>query len=124
MRLHILLVAILACLAPPAGAQTEPMDCRVGPLIKTFGGSKWVVNSCSDGRTVILMATNDSPAFPCFIKIEPSTKGYSIDGRGKGDRQATNAAMDELGALSVADIQAMIDETKQRQRLKGSRQTE
>ena len=118
MRLHILLVAVLACLALPAGAQTEPMDCRVGPLTKTFGGSNWVVNSCTDGRTVILMATNDNPAFPCFIEIAPSTKGYTINGRGKGDRQATNAAMDELGALSVADIHGMIDETKQLQKLK------
>jgi hypothetical protein len=118
MRLHILLVAIAICLPLPSGAQTAPMDCRVGPIIKTFGGSKWVVNSCSDGRTVILMAMDDSPAFPCFIEIAPSTKGYSIDGRGKGDKQATNAAMDELGALSVADIHAMIDETKQLQKLK------
>jgi hypothetical protein len=118
MRRHVLLVAIAICLALPAGAQTAPMDCTVGPVIKTFGGSKWVVNSCADGRTVILMATDDSPAFPCFIEIAPSTKGYSIDGRGKGDKQATNAAMDELGALSVADIHAMIDETKQLQKLK------
>ena len=124
MRLHILLVATLVCLALPAGAQTEPMDCTVGPLVKTFGGSKWVVNSCTDGRTVILMAVEDSPAFPCFIKMEPSTEGYSINGRGKGDRQATNAAMDELAALSVADIEGMIDETKQRQKLKGPRQSE
>ena len=118
MRLNILLVAILVCLPLPAGAQTAPMDCTVGPIIKTFGGSKWVVNSCSDGRTVVLLAMNDSPAFPCFIEIAPSTKGYSIDGRGKGDKQATNAAMDELGALSVADIHAMIDETRQLQKLK------
>ena len=118
MRLHILLVAILVCLPLSAGAQTAPMDCRVGPVIKTFGGSKWVVNSCSDGRTVVLMATNDSPAFPCFIKMEPATQGYNINGRGKGDKQATNAAMDELAALSVADIEGMIDETKQRQKLK------
>ena len=60
MRLHILLVAIAICLALPAGAQTAPMDCTVGPVIKTFGGSKWVVNSCSDGHTVVLMTTNDS----------------------------------------------------------------
>ena len=118
MHLHILLVAIAICLPLPAGAQTAPMDCTVGPVIKTFGGSKWVVNSCSDGRTVILMATNDSPAFPCFIKIEPSTEGYNINGRGKGDKQATNAAMDELGALSTADVHAMIDETKQIQKVK------
>lgn len=118
MRLSLLLVAITVCLPLPAGAQTEPMDCTVGPVIKTFGGSKWVVNSCSDGRTVILMATNDSPAFPCFIKIAPSTEGYSVNGRSKGDRQATKAAMGELGALSVADIDAMIAETKQLQKLK------
>ncbi len=118
MRLHILLVAIAICLPLLAGAQTEPMDCRIGPLIKTFGGSKWVVNSCTDGRTVILMATDDSPAFPCFIMIEPSTRGYNIDGRGKGDRQATNAAMDELAALSVADIEGIIDETKRVQKPK------
>jgi hypothetical protein len=118
MRLHILLVAIAICLPLLASAQTAPMDCTVGPVIKTFGGSKWVVNSCSDGRTVILMATDDSPAFPCFIEIAPSTQGYSINGRGKGDKQATNAAMDELGALSVADIHGMIDETKQLQKLK------
>ena len=118
MRLHILMVAVAICLPLPAGAQTAPMDCTVGPVIKTFGGSKWVVNSCSDGRTVVLMATNDSPAFPCFIKIEPLTEGYNINGRGKGDKQATNAAMDELAALSVADIHGMIGETKQLQKLK------
>lgn len=118
MRLHILMVAIAVCLPLSAGAQTEPMDCRVGPVIKTFGGSKWVVHSCSDGRTVLLMAMEDSPAHPSVIKIAPSTKGYTVDGRGKGDRQATNAAVDELGALSVADIQAMIAETEQRQKLK------
>jgi hypothetical protein len=118
MRLHILLVAIAICLPLPAGAQSAPMDCTVGPVIKIFGGSKWVVNSCSDGRTVILMAVNESPAFPCFIEIAPSTEGYNINGRGKGDRQATNAAMDELGALTVADIHAMIAETKQLQKLK------
>ena len=77
MRLPLLMVAIAACLPLPAGAQTAPMDCTVGPIIKTFGGSKWVVNSCSDGRTVVLMATNDSPAFPCFIKMEPLTEGYT-----------------------------------------------
>lgn len=64
------------------------------------------------------MATNDSPAYPYFIKIAPSTHGYSIDSRGQSDKQATNAAMDELGALSVADVHDMIDETKQRQERK------
>jgi hypothetical protein len=116
VRLTLLLVAIAACLPLQAAAQTAPMECTVGPITKSFGGSKWLVSSCSDGRTITLMAMNDSPAFPCFIVIAPSPEGYAIDGRGKGDQQATTAAMDELGALSVADIHALIAETKQPQK--------
>jgi hypothetical protein len=118
MRLHVLLVAIAVCLPLSVGAQTAPMDCTVGPVVKTFGGSKWVVNSCSDNFTVTLMAMNDSPAFPCFIVMAPSNEGYNINGRGKGDQQATEAAMSELAALSVADIRAMITETKELQKPK------
>ncbi|CAN5923760.1 hypothetical protein BH11PSE3_BH11PSE3_43590 [soil metagenome] len=90
------------------------MICTTGPITKTVGGSKWLVNSCADERTVTLMAMRDNPAAPCFITIVPAPDGYSIDGRGQGDKQATNAAMEELGGLSVADIQALIAETKLR----------
>jgi hypothetical protein len=113
MRLSILMVAIAVCFPLQGVAQTAPMDCTAGPITKSFGGSKWLVSSCSDDRTMILMAMNDSPAFPCFITIAPSPEGYKIDGRGKGDQQATEAAMTELAALSVADVHAMIAETKQ-----------
>ena len=114
MRMHILSVVAAACLPFPAVAQTASSICITGPIIKTFGGSKWVVNSCADDRTLTLMAMKESPASPCFIVIAPAPDGYSIDGRGKGDKQATQAAMDELGALSVEDIRALIAETKQK----------
>lgn len=117
MRLCILLVAIAVCHPLHVTAQTAPpMDCTTGPITKTFGGSKWLVSSCADNRTMTLMAISDSPAFPCFIVIAPSPEGYDINGRGKGDQQATEAAMAELAALSVADIHAMIAETKQLQK--------
>ena|SRR5882757_105972 len=118
MRLSLLLVAITVCIPLQAVAQTAPLECTVGPITKSFGGSKWLVSSCSDDRTMTLMAMNDSPAFPCFIVVAPSPDGYKIDGRGNGDQQATKAAMAELAALSVADIHAMIAETKQPQKSK------
>jgi hypothetical protein len=80
------------------------------------GGSQWLVSSCSDDRTVVLRAVNDSPAFPRLITIAPSPEGYNIDGRGRGDRQATEAAMTELAELSVTDVRALIAETKQLQK--------
>ena len=62
MRLSILSVVIAAWLPLQAMAQTATMDCTAGPISKSFGGSKWLVSSCSDNRTIILMAMNDSPA--------------------------------------------------------------
>ncbi len=118
MRLHILMVVVAVCLPLLAVAQTAPMDCTSGPIAKSFGGSKWLVSSCADERTIMLRAMNDSPAFPCLITIAPSPEGYNVDGRGRGDRQATEAAMAELGAMSVADIHALIAETKQLQKPK------
>ena len=64
MRLHVLMVVIAVCLPLLAVAQTAPMDCTSGPIAKSFGGSKWLVSSCADERTVMLRAMNDSPAFP------------------------------------------------------------
>ena len=118
MRLLILSVAIAICLPLLAGAQTAPMDCTAGPIIKSFGGSQWLVSSCADDRTVVLRAVKDNPAFPCLIMIAPSPEGYNIDGRGRGDRQATEAAMTELAELSVTDVHALIAETRQLQKTK------
>ena len=113
MRKYILMV-VVACLPLPSLAQQAQLICTTGPITKTFGGSKWVVNSCTDERTIILMAVRDNPAAPCFITLAPAPDGYSINGRGQGDKQATNAAMEELGGLSVADIHALIAETRLR----------
>src|ERR1700760_3929084 len=113
MKINILLVVLGIGFASPAIAQTAPMVCTTGPITKVFGGSKWTVNSCADDLTVLLMAVEGSPAAPCFIVVAPEATGYSMDGRGKGDRQAIQAAMHELRALSKADIQALIAETKQ-----------
>jgi hypothetical protein len=118
MRLPVLSVAIAVCLSLQAMAQTAPMDCTVGPITKTIGGSKWLVGSCSDDRTMTLMAMDDSPAYPCFIVVAPSPEGYKINARGNGDQQATKAAMAELASLSVPDIHSLIAETKQQQKPK------
>ena len=116
MRFRLSTVVLAAWLPLQVAAQTAPLDCTIGPITKTFGGSSWLVTSCVDDRTITLMPADGSPAHPSFIVVAPSAGGYLVDGR--GNNQAMRTAVDELAALSVSDVQALIAETKQQQKPK------
>lgn len=119
MRLKLSTVVLALWLLPlPVVAQTAPLDCTIGPITKTFGGSDWIVTSCVDDRTLTFLPASGSPAQPSFISVVPTAEGYLVDGRGRSDNVAMRAAVDELGKLSAADIRALIAETKQDQKPK------
>lgn len=88
------------------------MDCKTGPIPKTFGGTGWLLYSCSDNRTVLLIPTADSPAAPFYFLIYPDGDSLMIEGEGTGDRSATAAAVVDLRRLAPADLVSWIAETK------------
>jgi hypothetical protein len=47
-----------------------------------------------------------------YFVIHPSDKGYLIEGEGTGSKDATDAALAELKALTESDIAALIEQTK------------
>jgi hypothetical protein len=57
---------VLLSLATPALAidPHAPESCATGPVIKTYGGTKWLVASCSDGKSLVFVAQEGSPAAP------------------------------------------------------------
>ncbi len=103
----------------PAAAE-EPADakalnkCDVGPVIKTYGQGKWLVFSCDDDTTLLVLAAPDNPIKPFMFVLEPdSDGGYGVffdDSLGKNDASA--AALAQLKALSPQDIASLIKETK------------
>lgn len=113
-----MIVAVLAMLAaqPPAAevAQKEsPLQCNVGPLKRTFGGHPWLVYSCSDGATLVVVSDSGNPASPFYFVLHPKGARYEMAGEGNGSKQASSAAFEELKRLSATDIAAMLAATKQ-----------
>jgi hypothetical protein len=96
---------------PPSPPQ---LHCNTGPVTKTYGGTKWLVYSCDDNRTIVIVSAPGSPAMPFYFVFYPTTGGYRLEGEGTGNKGATDAAVQDLRTLSEADIAALIAATKPR----------
>jgi len=104
----------LAPIQDVSGQAVPPrLTCDVGPAAKTYGNTPWLVYSCSDSRSVVVLAAPGNPATPFYFILHPGTTGYQIEGEGTGDKGATDAAFVELKKLSEHDISALIQESKQ-----------
>ena len=103
------LLAVSPALALDPGA---PESCATGPVTKTYGGTKWLVASCSDGKSLVFVAQDGSPAAPFEFDLTYTGDGYDMTGRGKGDRKYTDAAYAELSKLTGDAVRALVEETK------------
>lgn len=89
-----------------------PESCATGPVTKTYGGTKWLVASCSDGKSLVFVAQNGSPAAPFEFDLTYTGDGYDMTGHGKGNRKYTDAAYGELSKLTGEAVRALVEETK------------
>ncbi len=120
---RVLLIAlVLPVMSAPITAISEESvekmspKCDTGPLHKTYGAGQWLVYSCSDDRTVVIISAPGSPAWPFIFAFYVDKKGYQLSGEGTGAKEATAAALNELKALSDKEIIALIQQTKAVQR--------
>ncbi len=115
-------VAIAALLTvvvvPVAAAGDEPaskppsLKCDIGPVNKTYGMTHWLVYSCEDQRSVVIVSAPENPAMPFYFMFFPHENGYRLHGEGTGRKEATSAAFEELKALSEEDIALLIELTR------------
>lgn len=103
---RLVFVAIgMACVALGAQAQERPkLDCNEGGVTRRYGGSDWVAHSCSDGKTVVLVAATGSKAAPFMFVLLPHDGAYDVSGDGTGDKGLTDAAYADLRKLGPAQI--------------------
>ena len=92
------------------------LKCEIGPLDKTYGMTQWLVYGCTDDRTAVIVSAPGNPAFPFVFAFVANEKGYRLYGEGTGRKDATEAAFNELKALSEKDIVTLIEQTKTVQR--------
>ncbi|RIJ30316.1 hypothetical protein [Henriciella mobilis] len=89
------------------------MSCETGPLERQFGNTDWIVYSCQDEVSLVIISAEGNPAMPFYFMFFPKDGKYRLHGEGNGDKTYTEAAFEELKQLGSADIQQLIVSTKQ-----------
>ena len=114
MRRALFLSALMLVSGTPALAVEagQPAQCATGPVEKTYGGSVWLVGSCSDGKSLVFVAKEGSKAAPFEFDMMYSGDGYDLTGKGQGDRKATDAAYGDLSKITGGQVRALVEETQ------------
>lgn len=85
-----------------------PLECKAGPLSKSFGGNDWLVYACNDDKSVVVVSASGNPAMPFYFSISLIDGRYVVHGEGKGDKSASSAANRELIKLTKEQIEKLI----------------
>jgi len=109
---HLRFYPIALAFAAVTHADVQHLSCFVGPVTKVFGSLPWLVYSCSDGRSLVLVSAPGSPAAPFHFLLLPAVPHYHVDSGGTGSKALTDAALKELSALPQKQIEALIVETR------------
>jgi hypothetical protein len=107
MKRWLLTIAAMPLVATAAA----PLQCDVGPVTKVFGAVPWLVYSCEDATSLLLISAPGSPASPFYFILSLEGGSYRLRGDGTGSKTATDATLKDLEALSASDIQALRRET-------------
>lgn len=109
MRSSFAAILILAFGAP---VEAEPLQCNVGPIIESLGGTKWQVTSCSDGRSLVFATMKGNPAMPFVFIVQRDEEAAKISGEGNGSKEHSAAAFDELKEMTAAQFDDLVQATK------------
>jgi len=110
--LGVVMLAPVVAIGEDPVSKRPSLNCDIGPVNKTYGGTQWLVYSCDDNRTLVIVSAPGSPAMFYVFTFYAREKGYQLSGEGNGSKEATAAAFDELKVLSERDIKALIGQTK------------
>lgn len=103
---------VLAALPVHAQQAEQPLTCKTGPVSQDFGGTHWVIYSCSDRQTVIIVAPPENPASPQFFTVRPDGQGVLASGEGSGKQEYSSKAFAEVVKLKAADLANIVERTR------------
>ena len=116
MKAFAAVSAALTLLASTANGQSvtqqSPLKCEVGPVSKRLGGSDWMVYSCDDQHSMVVISADGNPAMPFYFVLTLKAGTYELHGEGNGDKRASDAAGDELSHLTPAELSRLLAATK------------
>jgi hypothetical protein len=104
-------IAVGILLATTAAEAAPELRCETGPVSKMLGGTDWLVYSCDDRRSMLVVSADKNPARPFYFLLTPLANSYHVAGEGNGNKQASDAAGDELSRMTAADFAKLLAAT-------------
>ena len=92
MRLRLFAAPLLSLAAVSVQADSPtppPMKCETGPVQRQFGGTDWLVYSCDDGHSMVVISSPGNPASPFYFVLTSREGTYKIYGEGNGSKAAS-----------------------------------
>ena len=105
-------LALIAFEAQADEANTALLKCATGPVQRQYGGTDWLVYSCDDQRTMVVVSAEGNPASPFYFLLAPKSGSYVIHGEGNGDKAASEAAWKELSQMPQSALADLLQATK------------
>ena len=62
----------------------DSFECNIGPVTKTYGQAQWLVYSCNDDKTLVIVSAPGNPATPFYFTFLPTDAGHRLFGEGTG----------------------------------------
>ena len=117
MRLQVFSVftTLVFCAAAAAGQATlspSQLECKIGPVTKTYGNTPWLVYACNDDHSLTLVSAPGSKAMPFVFMFHWENGGYQLTVAGTGNKTATDAAFAEIRSFTGDTILKLLEETK------------
>lgn len=107
-----ILIVVLAFAPVPAVAAEPNLSCEVGPLHRHFGASEWLIYSCADSRSIVVVPASGSPGKFGYFFVMPEGSGIMVVGEGWGRDTEFQPLLKELQRLSARDLAALVASTK------------
>jgi hypothetical protein len=98
-------------LAQVPASKPDSLNCMSGPVEQTYSRSKWMIYSCDDGVSLVVVASS-GPAMPFVFFVTVKDGDVVIHGEGTGDKAETDITYEALKSLKPTQVADLIAKTK------------
>src|SRR5436190_18987689 len=76
MKIPLALFMLAISGIPAVAAHAQPqLHCATGPVTRVYGGTKWLVHGCTDGKSLVFTAMPGTPAAPFEFDLTYTGQG-------------------------------------------------
>ena len=95
-----------------AQEKKKSLNCDIGPVKKVYGKTNWLLYSCNDNKSIVIVSDTGNPAMPFYFSFIRTDENYVLHGEGTGNKKATAAAYKDIEKLDEKDIIKLIIESR------------